>query len=62
MSTDSEDVLDDASIDDPWERMDRLGRSLQVIADKERADKVTGARRLLESLEDQVMEGDDGDD
>lgn len=58
MSQSDEPVLDDASIENPWERMERLGGSLEVIARNERADKVTEARRLLESLEQRIKEGE----
>lgn len=52
--------LDDASIDDPWDRLRRLGGALEVIADREDAQKVTEARRLVESLEQRIQEADDG--
>lgn len=58
MSTENESVLDDASIDDPWERMQRLGGAIEVIAANQNGEKVTPARQLLESLEQQLEEAE----
>lgn len=62
MSTDTEDILDDASIEDPWRRMERLGGALEIVALQQNVEKVTRARQLLESLEQRVQEGTDGRD
>lgn len=62
MSADTEDVLDDASIEDPWRRMERLGGALEIVALKQDPQQVTRARQLLESLEQRVQEGTDGRD
>lgn len=60
MSADTDrddDVLDDADIDDPWERMGRLGGAIEIVATQRDPRKVTQARRLLESLEQRIKEG-----
>lgn len=54
--TDDEEVLDDADIEDPWDRMDRLGGALQAVARTENREKVTPARQLLQSLEQRIKE------
>lgn len=56
MSTENEPVLDDVSIDDPWQRMQRLGPALELIALKQDPRKVTEARQLLQSLEQRIKE------
>lgn len=59
MSTENDDgVLDDASIEDPWERMQRLGGALELVARERDPQRVTEARRLLESLEDRIQEAE----
>lgn len=55
-SKQSEQYLDDSDIGDPWDRMDRLGKALQVVADQENTEKVTPARQLLQSLEQRIKE------
>lgn len=61
-ATDDEELLDDADLDDPWDRMDRLGAALQVVASRRNERKVTRARQLMESLEQRIKEEGDGDD
>lgn len=52
-----DEFLDDADIDDPWERMGRLGGAIEIVANEQDVRKVTQARRLLESLEMRIKEG-----
>ena len=56
MSTDADRQLDDADLDNPWERMQRLGGALEIVAAEEDARKVTEARQLLQSLEARIKE------
>lgn len=59
MSADAEggeDLLDDADLDDPWERMERLGGAIEIVANRREERKVTQARRLLQSLEQRIKE------
>lgn len=62
MSADNESLLDDASIENPWRRLERLGGALEIVALQQDVQKVTQARQLLESLEQRLQEGDDGND
>lgn len=55
-SKQGEEYLDDSDIDDPWDRMDRLGKALQVVASQENTEKVTPARQLLQSLEQRIKD------
>lgn len=59
---DEEEYLDDADIEDPWDRMDRLGGALQAVARNRNREKVTPARQLMESLEQRIKEADDVND
>ncbi|WP_254841102.1 hypothetical protein [Natronomonas marina] len=45
---------------DPWDRVRRLGGSLEVIAENRDEERLTEARRLLDSLEQRLTEGSDG--
>lgn len=58
MSAAEDEPLDDADIQDPWDRMQRLGGAIEVIADRRDPRQVTRARQLLESLEMQIKEDD----
>lgn len=58
MSAAEDEVLDDADIDDPWERAQRLGGALEIVASNQDERKLTQARRLLESLEQRIKDGD----
>ena len=56
MSADADDQLDDADLDNPWDRMQRLGGALEIVAAEQDPRKVTEARQLLQSLEARIKE------
>lgn len=56
MSADADGQLDDADLDNPWDRMQRLGGALEIVAAEQDARKVTEARQLLQSLEARIKE------
>lgn len=61
MSASSDEMLDDSDIQNPWERIQRLGGALEIVGEREDRQKLRQARLLLKSLEQQIDEEGVGD-